>query len=726
MYILGINAYHGDAAAAIVRDGELLAAVEEERFNRVKHCAGFPAESVRYCLRAAGVGIEEVEHVGVSRDPSAHLHKKILFAAGRAARQGAIATRGELGEWGTGKGEVSSREAGEGISDFGLRNADLNTAPHLDPAVDFETTVDLEKAPNLGAVAGLETTTADETSAVPGDNGNGGNGDGGNAQKGGGIFAQIKDRLGNAAKVRDLRGDLAKALGVSKKSLKAQFHNIEHHRAHLASSFYVSPFERAALLSIDGFGDFVSTMWAVGEGNSIKVLGQVEYPHSTGIVYTATTQFLGFPHYGDEGKVMGLAPYGRPRFIEEFRDIIRTEVRGQFRLNLDYFRHHAEGVDMSWDQGSPVIGRIFSDEFARVFGPARVPGAPLTEREQDIAASLQQRLEEVGFHVLNHLHEQTGLTDLGLSGGVAYNSVMNGKILLNTPFRRVFVQPAAGDSGTAVGVCYQIYSQVARAGVPAGVEQSVRLRSDGDEISESSGEQGINGPQTNSLRYVMQGAYTGPEFTSGEICRELQASNLQFEMYTDEDVTKHAARDIADGLVVGWFQGRMEFGPRALGNRSIVVDPRRADMKAILNERIKKREPFRPFAPSILEERTGDYFEQSHPSPTMLMVYQVRPERRAEIPAVTHVDGSGRLQTVSREGNLRYYQLISDFNELTGVPVVLNTSFNENEPIVCTPRHAIDCFLKTRMDVLYVGNQAVRRGPGTGDGGPIGEPTTFE
>jgi carbamoyltransferase len=523
-------------------------------------------------------------------------------------------------------------------------------------------------------------------------------------------------------------------LGVSKSSLKAQFHNVEHHRAHLASSFYVSPFERAALLSIDGFGDFVSTMWAVGEGSSIKVLDQVEYPHSTGIVYTATTQFLGFPHYGDEGKVMGLAPYGRPHYMEEFRHIIRTEEGGKFKLNLDYFRHHAEGVEMTWDHGSPVIGKIYSDEFAQTFGAAREPGAPLTDRERDIAASLQQRLEEVGFHVMNHLHEQTGLTDLGLSGGVAYNSVMNGKILLNTPFRRVFVQPAAGDSGTALGVCYEIHrrmgppqtdglgyeaatqtikhpSRAARPGTPHslryGVKQSVRLRSVASDVSEERLNEAAT--QTNSLRYVMEGAYTGPEFSSREICAELEASNLQYETHSDEDVTKHAAQDIADGLVVGWFQGRMEFGPRALGNRSIVVDPRRLEMKDILNDRIKKREPFRPFAPSILEERTADYFEQSHPSPTMLMVYQIREEKRAEIPAVTHVDGSGRLQTVSREVNPRYYQLISDFYELTGVPVILNTSFNENEPIVCSPRHAIDCFLKTRMDVLYIRNHSVRR-----------------
>jgi carbamoyltransferase len=624
MFILGINAYHGDAAAALIRDGRIIAAAEEERFNRVKHCAGFPTEAVRYCLRTAGIGIEDVAHIGVSRDPSAHLHKKILFAAtraarqvGRSSRQVAVETIGgseEEGKGGTGKGEQGT---------------------------------------------------------------NGANGSNGARAIGSGIFAQVKDRLNNAAKVRDLKDDLAAALSVARGDIRAQFHNIEHHRAHLASSFYVSPFARAALLSIDGFGDFVSTMWAVGEGNSIEVLDQVEFPHSTGIVYTATTQFLGFPHYGDEGKVMGLAPYGQPRYIDAFRDIIRTEARGQFRLNLDYFRHHAEGVDMTWDQGSPVIGRIFSQEFAQTFGAARAPGAPLTDRERDIAASLQLRLEEVGFHVLNHLHAETGLTDLGLAGGVAYNSVMNGKILLNTPFRRVYVQPAAGDSGTALGVCYEIHNGI---------------------LKQTRGE-------------VMLGAYTGPEFTDAEISAELERSNLAFETLTDSEVTKRAAQDIAGGLVVGWFQGRMEFGPRALGNRSIVVDPRRADMKEILNQRIKKREPFRPFAPSILEERTADYFEQSHPAPTMLMVYQVRGERRAEIPAVTHVDGSGRLQTVSRELNPRYYQLISDFNDLTGVPVVLNTSFNENEPVVCTPRQALDCFLKTRMDVLYLGKHVVRRTP---------------
>jgi carbamoyltransferase len=643
MYILGLNAYHGDASAALIKDGRLIAAVEEERFNRIKHCAGFPTQSIQYCLRAAGIDIGEVAHVGISRDPSAHLHKKVLAAAARAARE-------IVG---------GSHTAGSRLRET--------------------VAVGSEDADRMSALPAQGDTLPVQQEALPA-NGNG-------HEKG--FARQLADRLRNAAKVHDLKGELGKALKVSESKLRAQFHNIEHHRAHLASSFFVSPFEQAALLSIDGFGDFISTMWAAGHDRKIDVLGQVEYPHSLGILYTATTQFLGFPHYGDEGKTMGLAPYGQPRFIEQFREIVRTEKKGQFRLDLDYFRHSAEGVDMSWDKGSPTIGRVFSDTYAATFGRPREPQSPLTDRDRDVAASLQLRLEEVAFHVLNHLHDQTGLTDLGLSGGVAYNSVMNGKILLHTPFRRVFIQPAAGDSGTALGVCYQIWSDVEA--------QNLSLRRPSRDS------------EADASRYVMEGAYTGPEFSDEEIAKELEISDLKFEKYSESELTARAARDIADGAVVGWFQGRMEFGPRALGNRSILADPRRSDMKDILNARIKKREPFRPFAPSILSEHVGSYFEQTHPAPTMLMVYQIKPEKRSAIPAVTHVDGSGRLQTVSREINPRYHQLIEAFFTVTGVPLILNTSFNENEPIVCTPRDAIDCFLKTKMDVLYLGSHAIRR-----------------
>ncbi|MHB8216524.1 MAG: carbamoyltransferase family protein [Candidatus Sulfotelmatobacter sp.] len=574
MYILGINAYHGDAAAAIIKDGQLIAAVEEERFNRKKHCAGFPALAINYCLEAAGISLDQVEHVGISRDPSAHLHKKVLFS--------------------------------------------------------------LTKLANLSGL--------------------------------------IATRLANAAKIRDLRQELARALGVAP-SKDAQFHNVEHHKAHMASSFFVSPFERAAILSIDGFGDFISTMWGIGQGNRIDVLGRVEYPHSVGALYTATSQYLGFTKYGDEGKVMGLAPYGQPRYRAAFRDIIRTDNSDGFKLNLDYFLHHSEGVEMTWDEGSPTIGRMFSEKFIDTFGPARSASEPITSKEEDIAASLQARLEEVAFHILNRLYEMTKVDRLCLAGGVALNSVMNGKIPLHTPFKSIFVQPAAGDSGTAVGVCYYIHNMI------------------------------LQQPRS----FVMEHAYTGPEFSDGQIERLLNESGILYRKLADGELTQVAAQAISDGKIVGWFQGRMEFGPRALGNRSIIVDPRRSEMKDTLNARIKKREPFRPFAPSILEDRVGEYFEQTHPSPTMLMVYQVKKDKQAAIPAVTHVDGSGRLQTVSRATNPRYFQLISDFDKLTGVPVVLNTSFNEDEPIVCSPEEALNCFLRTRMDVLFLGNYMVQR-----------------
>jgi len=575
LYILGINAYHGDASAAILHNGKLVAAAEEERFNRKKHCAGFPTLAVRYCLEAAGITATELDHVGISRDPSAHLHKKILFSVTR-----------------------------------------------------------------LSGLSGL-----------------------------------IAARLANAARVRNLREELARALDLPAVSFRAQFHNVEHHKAHMASCFLVSGFDQAAILSIDGFGDFISTMWGRGDGNRIEVLGEIEYPHSIGILYTATSQYLGFPKYGDEGKVMGLAPYGQPRYIEQFRDMVRTESDGRFKLNLDYFLHHSDGVEMTWDDGSPTIGRIFSDKYIETFGAARNNGLPLSSREEDIAASLQARLEEVGFHILNHLYQKTGSKRLALAGGVALNSVMNGKILLNTPFEEVYVQPAAGDSGTALGVCFWI--------------ENVLLQ--------------------RPRAFTMGHAYTGPEYKNGQIERVVHSSGLKHRLLGDAELTRAAAQAVADGKIVGWFQGRMEFGPRALGNRSIVVDPRRQEMKEVLNARIKKREPFRPFAPSILEDRVSEYFEQTHPAPTMLMVYQIKPEKRAAIPAVTHVDGSGRLQTVSREANPLYYDLIREFDLITGVPVVLNTSFNEDEPIVCTPDQAMDCFQRTRMDVLFLGNYMVER-----------------
>jgi carbamoyltransferase len=572
--ILGLNAYHGDAAAALLIDGRLVSAAEEERFNRVKHCAGFPELAAAWCLADAGVSADDLDHVAVSRDPRANLGRKLL----RTVRHGASAR-------------------------------------------------------------------------------------------------YLKARLENAAKVRDVRCALAAALRIRPDAIRAELHNVEHHQAHVASAFFVSPFEEAAVLSIDGFGDFASTMLAVGRGNRFEILDRVLFPHSLGIFYTALTQWLGFPKYGDEGKVMGLAPYGDPeRHLGRMRDLVRLDGSA-FELGLDYFTHDKEGVDMTWDEQTPSIGRIYSDRLVEAFGPAREPRGELTRQHEDVAAALQAMLEEAYLHLVSRLWERTRSENICLAGGVALNAVANGRIRPETPFDGVYVQPAAGDSGTAVGSAYWVWNQ-----------ELARPRD-----------------------FVMEHAYTGPEYSDEECGAALASAGLAGERLEDDALFPAVAESIAAGDVVGWFQGRMEFGPRALGNRSIVVDPRRSDMKDVLNARIKHREPFRPFAPSILAEATGEWFEQDYASPFMVLVYKTRPEKRAEIPAVNHVDDTGRLQTVERNVNPRYYRLIEAFAARTGVPVVLNTSFNENEPIVMTPEQAVDTFAKTKMDVLVLGNHVVRR-----------------
>jgi carbamoyltransferase len=571
--ILGLNAYHGDAAAALVVDGELVAAAEEERFGRVKHAAGFPADAVRWCLADAGMAPSDLDHVAVARDPRANLGAK-------------------------------------------LRRT-------------------LRHAPSLGF---------------------------------------LRSRLENAARVRDVRAPLAAALDVEPATLRATVHNIEHHLAHAASAFFVSPYDEAAILTVDGFGDFASTMLARGNGNQIEVLERVLFPHSLGIFYTAVTQWLGFPKYGDEGKVMGLAPYGAPRHVEQMSKLV-TSQNGSFELDLAYFTHHDEGVDMTWDTGSPTIGRIYSERLVDTFGPARAPGEPLSEHHEDVAASLQAHLEEIYLGLVATLAQRVQSRRLCLAGGVALNAVANGRILPETTFEDLYVQPAAGDSGTAVGAAYLVWNQK------------------------------LGGER----RFVMDHAYTGPEYADDELAAAFAAAGVQPQLLTDDELFPHVARLLADGMVVGWFQGRMEFGPRALGNRSILADPRRDDMKDILNARIKHREPFRPFAPSILAEETGEWYEQSYSSPFMILVYKTRAEKRELIPAVNHVDDTGRLQTVTRDANPRYYRLIDSFRAETGVPIVLNTSFNENEPIVMTPAEAVDTFLKTHMDALVLGNYLALR-----------------
>ena len=583
MNILGINAFHGDASAVLVKDGILAAAIEEERLNRRKHCAGFPSLAVRAVLEGSGVAPAEIDHVAISRDPKANLHKKILFT--------------------------------------------------------------IQQRPSFTKL--------------------------------------VKDRLANVAKVRSIEETLATALGVPARSLRAKFHGVEHHKSHISSAFFISPFEEAACLSIDGFGDFVSTMRAIGRGNQIKVLDRIEFPHSAGLFYTAVTQFIGFRRYGEEWKMMGLAPYGKPTYVNQLRQVIHPVEGGRFELNLDYFRHQSDGVEMTWDDGSPHIGLVFSPKLAELLGPARDPEDPeFFGKWADIAHSAQVVYEEIFFHVVEDLQRRTGLERLSLAGGCALNSVANGKVFERTKFREVYVQPAAGDDGTAIGAAFY-------------VEHAV-----------------LDRPR----RFVMRDAYTGPGFDDAEISSAIEKARangwdpgVNVRRVDDRDLCSVVAEAIVAGKVVGWFQGRMEFGPRALGNRSIVADPRRADMKDILNQRIKHRETYRPFAPSILEEKTSDIFERSEPSPFMTMVYKVREAQRARIPAVTYVDDTGRLQTVSAATNPRYHALISEFERRTGVPLVLNTSFNEHEPIVATPGDAIACYLKTRMDVLAVGNWLLTR-----------------
>jgi carbamoyltransferase len=395
-----------------------------------------------------------------------------------------------------------------------------------------------------------------------------------------------------------------------------------------------------------------------------------------GLFYSACTQYIGFDRYGDEYKVMGLAPYGEPEYLDDFREIIRLKEGGKFELNLDYFVHHSSGVEMQWDNGSPEMGPVYSDSWARRFGPRRSREEPLQQKHKNLARSLQAMAEEVYFHALNHLALSSPNRKLCLAGGCAYNSVANGKIFERTPFRDLHIHPAAGDAGTAVGAAYWVWNQ--ELGLPR-VE-------------------------------ALESAYLGPEHSDQSVRRDLDDAGLDYEWIEDEaELVRLTVERIVAGDVVGWFQGRAEWGPRALGNRSIVVDPRRTEMKDVLNARIKRREEFRPFAPSILEEKSGEYFSESYPVPYMLQVYEVLQEKRAEIPAVTHIDGTGRLQTVSRQANPLYHRLIATFGEVTGTPVLLNTSFNENEPVVNRPAEAIDCYKRTRMDTLVVGKAFLRK-----------------
>jgi carbamoyltransferase len=576
-YIIGINAYHADAAACILRDGVLIAAAEEERFTRVKHWAGFPAQAIGYCLAEAKIDLGDVAHVAVNRSGRANFFRKLTYVLSR------------------------------------------RPSPQLL----------LRRLRNRTEVAGI----ADELAALPGR-----------------PFAGAIDY-------------------------------VEHHLAHLASAFYPSPFRDAAVVSVDGFGDFASAAWGSGSGTQLSLDDRILFPHSLGIFYQAMTQYLGFPHYGDEYKLMGLAAYGNASCRHEVEKLVSLADDGRFALDLKFFRHHSEDIAYEWHGGEPVCGSLFSPALVDALGPPRSPDAPLEDRHRNLAWATQSVYEDAFFNLLNVLQRRHGHRAVALAGGCAYNSVANGKIKDRTAYTDCYLQSAAGDAGGAIGAAYAVWHRTGARTAP------------------------------------MTHAFWGPSFSDSEMGALLadrraaiESEGCSVEHIGDEnELVDRTARAIAAGLVIGWFQGRMEWGPRALGNRSILGDPRRADMKNILNLKIKRRESFRPFAPSILREKVGDWFLRDEDVPFMLQVLPIRPERRGQIPAVTHVDGTGRLQTVDRASNPRYHTLIEAFDRLTGVPMVLNTSFNENEPVVCRPEQALDCFLRTKMDVLVLGDYFIRR-----------------
>ncbi len=583
MYILGLNAFHGDSSACLLKDGVLVAAAEEERFVRIKHWAGFPSEAIRWCLLDAGINLEDVDHIAINQDPKANLIRKIIFT--------------------------------------------------------------LTKRPS---------------------------------------FKMLMDRFHNKKKRFKVADHLLKYFPES--NFNGQVHSVEHHTAHLSSAFHVSPFKEAVVVSVDGFGDFASAAWGTGKDTEIDLQNRVFFPHSLGIFYQALTQFIGFHNYGDEYKVMGLAPYGKPAYMNEMYKIVKLLNDGSFELELDYFRHHREKIEYQWVQGSPSVGILFSAELEKLLGPARHKGEEITQFHKDIARSVQAMYERALFHLLNKLHSKYKLENLAIAGGCGMNSVANGKIILKTPFKKVYVQSASGDAGGAIGSAFSTWHKI-------GGKKSIKRTEPHDH------------------------AYWGPSFSEDYIINLLNKEKKRIlkekfdiiHLPNISELTKKTAHEIAKGKVVGWFQGRMEWGPRALGNRSIICDPRRSDMKDILNLKIKRRESFRPFAPSVLREFVSEWFEQDDDVPFMMQVYQIIKEKRSLIPAVTHVDGSGRLQTVDIKTNARYYNLIKAFNEITNIPILLNTSFNENEPVVCKPEEALETFLRTKMDLLVIGNWIISR-----------------
>jgi carbamoyltransferase len=584
--VLGINAYHADSSACILVDGELVAAAEEERFRRLKHWAGVPTEAIRFCLGEGGVGLGDVDHVAINRDPRSSFRKKVAFTIGNRPSPRLVVER--------------------------LRNARA--------------------------------------------------------------WLDVEDMMRQVAEHDGADGGRA---------FRGEIHRVEHHLAHLASAFYASPYPEAVAVSVDGFGDFASTAWGLGRGRGLSLDGRVYFPHSLGAFYQTITHYLGFHHYGDEYKVMGLAPYGEPAYVDRLRKVVLLQDDGTFRLDLDYFRHHRESTSYQWLNQTPHADGMYSEALVELLGPPRAPDDELTQSHRDIARSAQVVYEDAFFHLLNALHERYACDSLVVAGGCGQNSVANGKIYERSPFKQAYMPPSPPDAGGAIGAAAYVWHRV-NGGERATIGSNAFLgpRFDGEQIA------ALLTAEASALEEG--GATVVRTSGSAELCRRV-------------------ALALDAGRVVGWFQGRMEWGPRALGNRSILCDPRRADMKQILNEKIKRRESFRPFAPSILRSEVGEWFETDDDVPYMSKVFTIREEKRSEIPAVTHVDGTGRLQTVDAGENPLYHELITAYRDVTGVPMVLNTSFNENEPIVCKPAEALDCFLRTNMDVLVMNEFVVER-----------------
>ena len=564
MYVLGFNAFLHDSGACIVKDGEVVAFAEEERFNRKKHTYQFPSNAIKFCLDFAGIGFRDLDHVGFFWNP----YKEILY------------------KW-------------------------------------------------LPFIRFLPFSLS--------------------------LFKQdaaINPFVRRITSMLRANRFLLKEFGGNRGDSSPEFHFVDHHIAHAASCYLVSPFDEAAIFVADGYAERDSTLMAHGKGGRISKLETVRFPVSLGQLYGAVTEYLGFDICNGEGKVMALASFGEPRFQDLFDRIVRPTSNGQYDFDFSYIGYQRYG-----------LLKTVSDKFVRETAPMREPESEIQQVYMDVAASLQRSLEKHYFRMLNVLYERTKCPNLCLAGGMVLNSVANGKILENTPFKRVFIQPAANDAGSSLGAAMFLYQQYAKT----------------------------------PRRVPLNHAYGGPSFTDEQVELALRQSGLRYTR--SKAIERETARLIADGKIVGWFQGRMEFGPRALGNRSILADPRKAEMKDILNRRVKHRESFRPFAPSIKEERLGEFFESNDPAPYMLKVYRIRPEKLQTIPATAHVDGTGRVQTVSKEVNPRYYKLIDEFERITGVPVVLNTSFNvRGEPIVCTPQDAIECFLNTQIDYLVMGD----------------------